>query len=163
MKAHVPVNTQESQNKEVALKKVVSNAKVGAVEMFFMFRDLIVNMLDEGVKDISEEIRTKKVNAAAKTRTEYNANCAYTSAIDSYIIDLPKNDFTVKFDGTPEELQNIITDKFRRELSSTLEFDINAFLKKTGTTREEFEVIAANALMLAEQNGGIKDYLFEEN
>ncbi len=48
MKAHVPVNTQESQNKEAALKKVVSNAKVGAVEMFFMFRDLIVNMLDEG-------------------------------------------------------------------------------------------------------------------
>ena len=30
-------------------------------------------------------------------------------------------------------------------------------------TREEFEVIAANALMLAEQNGGIKTYLFKEN
>ena len=44
-----------------------------------------------------------------------------------------------------------------------LEFDIKAFLEKSGMTREEFEVIAANALMLAEQNGGIKTYLFKEN
>lgn len=162
MKAHVSSSAQEPI-KEAALKKVISNAKVGAVEMFFMFRDLIVNMLDEGVKDISESVRENKINAAAQTRTEYNTNCAYTSAIDEFIVDLPNNDFSVKFDGTPEKLQSIVTDKFRFELSLALEFDIRAFLEKSGMTREEFEVIAANALMLAEQNGGIKTYLFKEN
>ena len=80
------------------------------------------------------------------------------SAIDEFIVDLPNNDFAVKFDGTPEKLQSIVTDKFHFELSLALEFDIKAFLKKSGMTREEFEVIAANALMLAEQNGGIKTY-----
>lgn len=162
MKAHVSSSAQEPI-KEAALKKVISNAKVGAVEMFFMFRDLIVNMLDEGVKDVSESVRENKINAAAQTRTEYNMNCAYTSAIDEFIVDLPNNDFAVKFDGTPEKLQSIVTDKFRFELSLALEFDIKAFLEKSGMTREEFEVIAANALMLAEQNGGIKTYLFKEN
>ena len=88
MKAHVSSSAQEPI-KEAALKKVISNAKVGAVEMFFMFRDLIVNMLDEGVKDVSESVRENKINAAAQTRTEYNTNCAYTSAIDEFIVDLP--------------------------------------------------------------------------
>lgn len=108
MKAHVSSSAQEPI-KEAALKKVISNAKVGAVEMFFMFRDLIVNMLDEGVKDVSESVRENKINAAAQTRTEYNTNCAYTSAIDEFIVDLPNNDFAVKFDGTPEKLQSIVT------------------------------------------------------
>ena len=66
MKAHVSSSAQEPI-KEAALKKVISNAKVGAVEMFFMFRDLIVNMLDEGVKDVSESVRENKINAAVRT------------------------------------------------------------------------------------------------
>ena len=86
MKAHVSSSAQEPI-KEAALKKVISNAKVGAVEMFFMFRDLIVNMLDEGVKDVSESVRENKINAAAQTRTEYNTNCAYASAIDELIVE----------------------------------------------------------------------------
>lgn len=68
---------------------------------------------------------------------------------------------TVKFDGTIDEFRQELTHRVMTTLSVAFEHEFVDFLEKTGVTRAQFEVLAAQYIAHTEENGGKVSEIFE--
>ena len=167
MKAHVTVLDPQK-----AYKEVISNADLTGTGIYLAFRYFVMQMMEEtAMLDQKEAAPTDGhlidcLHEALENTNEFMDD-TYGAVVDMITTDDPDSedgDYTVNFNGTVEELREMLGSMMEHELAANLEHEFVDFAEMTRTTRTIFEwQVATSMAHTINTHGSIEKFLFGED
>lgn len=167
MKAHVTVLDPQK-----AYKEVIENADLTEVSMYLAYRYFVMQMMEEldilhkGKVEPTDEQFKECLDEALENTSDF-LDDTYESVVDT-ITELDSEskggDYTVNFNGTVEELREMLGSMMEHELAANLEHEFVDFAEMTRTTRTIFEwQVATSMAHTINTYGSIEEFLFGED
>lgn len=167
MKAHVTVLDPQKVYKEV-----IENADLTEVSMYLAYRYFVMQMMEEldilhkGKVEPTDEQFKECLDEALENTSDF-LDDTYESVVDTITELDPESkggDYTVNFNGTVEELREMLGSMMEHELAANLEHEFVDFAEMTRTTRTIFEwQVATSMAHTINTHGSIEKFLFGED
>lgn len=164
MKAHVTVLDPQK-----AYKEVISNADLTGTGIYLAFRYFVMQMMEEtAMLDQKEAAPTDGhlidcLHEALENTNEFMDD-TYGAVVDMITTDDPDSedgDYTVNFNGTVEELREMLNSMTEHEMAENLERKFISLAEMTTITRTNFEWQVAAALdHTIKEYGSIEKFFF---
>lgn len=153
MKANIRI-----ANKQNELKKVIESFELDGTCFFLVHKRLVMALLYHasvmGTGDTDKDYE-KGIEFALTEILDYVKE-SMNVAISRYIADTDDEDdseFTIEFDGSPNEFREALMEDLHSELAVELEHEFVDFTEDTGISRAEYECNVASATAALEGSG----------